>query len=77
MDDIEELHERGTKMKWNENVQKHFDKELRKLERLNPQTPDYSVQYAYLDNMLNLPWDTYTEDNFDLKMVEGKLNADH
>ncbi len=77
IDDIEELQERGNKMKWNEDVKKQFDKELRKLERLNPQTPDYSVQYAYLDNMLNLPWDTYTEDNFDLKKVEEKLNHDH
>ena len=77
VDDIEELHDRSLKMKWSEEVQKQFDKELRKLERLNPQSPDYSVQYAYLDNMLNLPWDTYTEDNFDLKKVEDKLNADH
>ena len=77
VDDIEELQERGNKMKWNESVQKQFEKELRKLERLNPQTPDYSVQYAYLDNMLNLPWDTYTEENFDLKEVEQKLNDDH
>ena len=77
IDDIEELHERSLKMKWSEDVQKQFDKELHKLERLNPQSPDYSVQYAYLDNMLNLPWDTYTEDNFDLKKVEEKLNADH
>ena len=76
VDDIEELHEKSLKMKWKEDVQKQFDKELRKLERLNPQSPDYSVQYAYLDNMLNLPWDTYTEDNFDLKKVEEKLNAD-
>ena len=77
IDDIEELQERSSKMKWNEDVQKQFDKELRKLERLNPQTPDYSVQYAYLDNMLNLPWANYTEDNFDLKKVEQKLNDDH
>lgn len=77
VDDIEELQERGSKMKWNESVQRQFEKELRKLERLNPQTPDYSVQYAYLDNMLNLPWDTYTEENFDLKKVEEKLNQDH
>ena len=77
VDDIEELQGRAAEMRWNEDVKKQFDKELRKLERLNPQTPDYSVQYAYLDNMLNLPWDTYTEDNFDLKKVEAKLNADH
>ena len=77
VDDIEELQERGDKMKWNDNVKKQFEKELRKLERLNPQTPDYSVQYSYLDTMLNLPWDNCTEDNFDLKKVEAKLNSDH
>ena len=77
VDDIEELQERASKMKWSDEVQRQFDKELRKLERLNPQTPDYSVEYAYLDTMLNLPWETYTDDNFDLKKVEEKLNADH
>ena len=77
IDDIEQLQQRASQVKWSETIQKQFDKELRKLERLNPQTPDYSVQYAYLDNMLNLPWDTYTEDNFDLKQVEQKLNEDH
>ncbi len=77
IDDIEQLQQRASEVKWSETIQQQFDKELRKLERLNPQTPDYSVQYAYLDNMLNLPWDTYTEDNFDLKQVEQKLNEDH
>ena len=77
VDDIQELQERGNQMKWNESVKKQFEKELRKLERLNPQTPDYSVQYTYLDTMLNLPWDNCTEDNFDLKKVEEKLNNDH
>ena len=77
VDDIEELQERASKMKWSEDVQKQFEKALRKLERLNPQSPDYSVEYAYLDNMLNLPWETYTDDNFDLKKVEDKLNEDH
>ena len=77
VDDIEELQERASKMKWSDEVQRQFDKELRKLERLNPQTPDYSVEYAYLDTMLNLPWETYTDDNFDLRKVEEKLNADH
>ncbi len=77
IDDIDELQERSLKMKWSEDIQKQFEKELRKLERLNPQSPDYSVQYAYLDTLLNLPWQSYTEDNFDLKKVEGKLNDDH
>ncbi|MBQ9577212.1 MAG: endopeptidase La, partial [Muribaculaceae bacterium] len=77
IDDIDELQERSLKMKWSEDIQKQCEKELRKLERLNPQSPDYSVQYAYLDTLLNLPWQSYTEDNFDLKKVEGKLNDDH
>ncbi len=77
VDDIEELHARSEQISWSDDVQKHFEKELRKLERLNPQSPDYSVQYAYLDTMLNLPWSKCTDDNFDLKNVEDKLNADH
>ncbi len=77
VDDIEELQERADKMRWSEDIKKQFDKELRKLERLNPQSPDYSVQYSYLDTMLNLPWESYSEENFDLKQVEGKLNSDH
>ncbi|MBQ6079170.1 MAG: endopeptidase La [Muribaculaceae bacterium] len=76
-DDVDDLRERASAIKWSDAVQKHFEKELRKLERLNPQSPDYSVQYAYLDTMLNLPWDNCTEDNFDLKNVEDKLNSDH
>ncbi len=76
-DDIDELEQRAKKKKWNEATNKHFEKELKKLERLNPQSPDYSVQYAYLDQLLNLPWNEYTKDNFDLKKVERKLNADH
>ena len=76
-DDIDDLRERSEKINWNDEVQKHFEKELRKLERLNPQSPDYSVQYAYLDTMLNLPWSNCTDDNFDLKNVEDKLNNDH
>ena len=76
-DDIDDLRERSEKINWSDEVQKHFEKELRKLERLNPQSPDYSVQYAYLDTMLNLPWSNCTDDNFDLKNVEDKLNNDH
>lgn len=76
-DDFEDLEKRAAKKNWNLKVQETFDKELRKLERLNPQSPDYAVQYAYLDNFLNLPWFTYSEDNFDLKKVEKKLNKDH
>lgn len=54
-----------------------FQREIRKLERLNPQAPDYSVQYNYLDEFLTLPWNTYSTDNFDLKHAERRLNRDH
>lgn len=77
VDDVENLQERASKKKWNESTAQHFQKELRKLERLNPQSPDYSVQYSYLDQLLNLPWNEYTHDVFNLKKVESKLNRDH
>ncbi|MBQ0115291.1 MAG: endopeptidase La [Bacteroidales bacterium] len=76
-DDIDDLEMRASKKKWSDNVDAQFGKELRKLERLNPQSPDYAVQYAYLDNFLNLPWDTYSTDNFNIKKVEDRLNKDH
>ncbi len=76
-DDLDELSRRASKKKWSQSVQETFKKEFRKLERLNPQSPDYSVQYSYLDNFLNLPWEKYSKDNFDLKKVERKLNKDH
>ncbi len=76
-DEIAELEERSKKKKWNEDTAKAFDKELRKLERINPQSPDYNVQYSYLDTLLNLPWNELTTDKFNLKKVETKLNHDH
>ena len=76
-DDIDELQKRASEKHWNEETGKAFEKELKKLERINPQSPDFSVQYAYLDTLLNLPWNEYTTDNFNLKKVEAKLNKDH
>jgi len=76
-DDIDELEERAKGKKWGDEVQKQFEKELRKLERLNPQSPDYSVQYNYLDQLISLPWGKYTKDTFDLAKVERKLDHDH
>jgi ATP-dependent Lon protease len=76
-DDIEELNKRAKGKKWSEATAKQFQKELKKLERYNPQSPDYSVQYSYLDQYLNLPWEKYTKDSFNLKKVETKLNKDH
>ena len=76
-DDIPMLEERARNMKWSEAAAAHFDKELRKLERLHPQSPDYSTQYSYLETLLNLPWDKQSRDSFNLKKVEAKLNRDH
>ncbi len=65
------------KKKWPEDVAKTFNREVDKLERLNPQSPDYNVQLNYLQTMLSLPWQTYTEDNLNLKNAERVLNKDH
>lgn len=76
-DDIEELAKRAESKKWNQETAATFEKELKKLERINPQSPDFFVQYSYLDTVLNLPWNEFTNDNFNLKKVESKLNKDH
>ncbi len=76
-DDIAELAERADKKKWSDETSAAFDKELKKLDRISAQSPDFSVQYTYLDTLLNLPWDEYTTDSFNMKKVESKLNKDH
>lgn len=76
-EDLHELEARAEKKKWSEAVGEQFAKELKKLERLNPQSPDYSVQFSYLDTFLNLPWEHCSRDYFNLKKVEEKLNKDH
>jgi ATP-dependent Lon protease len=75
--EVEEMREKATKMQWNKEVGDIFTKELAKLERTHPQSPDYSVQLNYLQTMLSLPWNTYTTDNFNLKNAEKTLNKDH
>lgn len=76
-EDLDELEARAKKKKWSKETAKAFNKELKKLERINPQSPDYNVQYSYLDALLNLPWNVFTTDKFNLKTVETKLNHDH
>ncbi|MBQ9217408.1 MAG: endopeptidase La [Muribaculaceae bacterium] len=76
-EDLNELEARADKKKWSDAVEAQFQKEMKKLERLNPQSPDYSVQYSYLDTFLSLPWEHYSRDYFNLKKVEEKLNKDH
>ena len=75
--EIEEMRNKAEKMHWSMEVKETFLKELAKLERTHPQSPDYSVQLNYLQTMLNLPWGIYTTDNLNLKNAEKTLNKDH
>ncbi len=75
--EIEDLKQRAAGKKWSKEVQKVFDKELDKLQRMNPAIGEYSVQMNYLQTLLDLPWGEYTEDNFDLRRAEKILNKDH
>lgn len=76
-DDMQSLRKRSELKKWDESTEAHFRKELAKLGRLNPSTPDYSVQYSYLDTFLNMPWQEYSEDQINLTKIEHTLNRDH
>jgi ATP-dependent Lon protease len=75
--DIERLREDAKKKRWSKNIAEHFDKEVARLERLNPAVAEYSVQINYLQLMLDLPWDEVTEDKLDLKVVREQLDKDH
>lgn len=76
-EEVDEMRARSRDKKWTEEVGKHFDKELMKLQRMNPQVAEYSVQRNYLDLFLDLPWSEFSEDLFDLKRAEEILNRDH
>lgn len=75
--EIEELRIKSDNKQWSEEAANHFEKEVRKLERYNPQSPEYALQYTYLETLLNLPWNVYSPDNFSLNKVEKILNKDH
>jgi ATP-dependent Lon protease len=75
--EIAELKKRAEEKKWDEDVAKLFEKEVNKLHRLNPAAGEYSVQFGYCQTLLDLPWNEYTEDNFDLKHAEAVLDEDH
>lgn len=75
--EIEELQKRAKGKKWGAEVAAHFKKELDKLARINPAAADYSVQINYLETLLDLPWNFFTKDNFDLKRAQKILNKDH
>lgn len=75
--EIKDLQKRAEDMKWTEAAKELFKKNIEKLERMHPSTPDYSVIYNHLDLMLDLPWETYTQDSYDLKKAKKVLDADH
>lgn len=75
--EIQELKERASKKKWDESVEKHFNKEIEKLQRINPQAAEYSIYLNYLELLVDLPWNEYTEDKFDLKRAQTVLDRDH
>lgn len=76
-EEIDDMQERAEKKKWGQKVKAHFDKELAKLERINPQVAEYSIQRNYLDLLLELPWNEYSTDKFDLKRAQKILDRDH
>ncbi len=75
--EVKNLKERATKKKWPKSASDQFEKEITKLGRMNPAAAEYSVIMNYLDLLLELPWDSYTSDNFDLKNADKILDGDH
>jgi len=74
---INEMSLKGKDKKWPRHVKEHFEKELKRLKRMNPQVAEYSIMLNYMETILALPWEEYTEDNFDLKKVKTILDRDH
>jgi ATP-dependent Lon protease len=75
--DLDEIRLKASQKKWPDNVKAHFEKELSKLQRINPMAPEYPVTMNYLENLVDLPWAQYTKDNFDLVRAQKVLDADH
>jgi ATP-dependent Lon protease len=75
--EIESLRERGNKKKWSKDTHEAFNKELDKLLRVNPASPDYSVSLNYAQTLLDLPWNEFTRDNLDIKKAQKVLDSDH
>ncbi len=75
--EIDEMKKRAKGKKWNKEIKNHFEKELSKLQRMNPQVSEYSVQRNYLDLLLDLPWNEFSKDKFDLIKANKILNRDH
>lgn len=75
--EIEEMRQKAKTKKWDEKVAQHFEKEVSKLQRTNPNSPDFGVQRNYIELFLELPWNEYTKDKFDLKRAQKILDRDH
>lgn len=75
--DVEDFKQRAAIKKWGEATAKVFEKELKKLERTSQHSPDYSTQLNYIETLLDLPWNEFTEDNFNLKNAKKVLDNDH
>ncbi len=75
--DLDEIRLKASQKKWSDAVRLHFEKELAKLQRINPMAPEYPVTMNYLEMLVDLPWRQYTKDNFDLVRAQKVLDADH
>jgi len=75
--DVADFRERIKNKKWNEATAKVFDKEMKKLERMSQHSPDYTTQLNYIETMIDLPWNEFTKDNFNLKNAKKVLDKDH
>ena len=75
--EFEEMRKKAKSKKWDTKIQEHFDKELSKMQRMNPQVAEFSIQRNYLELLLELPWNEYTVDKFDLKNAKKILDKDH
>ena len=76
-EEIEDMKKRAKAKQWDKKVKAHFEKEIGKLQRMNPQVAEYSIQRNYLDLFLDLPWNHFSQDNFDLKRAQKILDRDH
>ena len=76
-EEIDEMKQRAKSKKWDKKIKEHFHKELSKMQRMNPQVSEYSIQRNYLDLFLDLPWNEFSNDKFDLKRAKRILDRDH
>jgi ATP-dependent Lon protease len=76
-EEMDEMLVKSKGKKWDEKTKKHFEKELSKMRRMNPQAPDFGIQRNYLELFLELPWNEYSKDSFDLKRAQKILDRDH